>query len=419
MTMDLEGLGQHVAATQERRLATLHAAEKAREGFLADLAAHNVPKPRTGLRPAAAWGLAAAAALAGAAATFVALRGGDDAPAFSVGDEPFASAAGRHVVAPATGPVPIHFSDGSELKVEAESSVVVASLDRAGAVAELEHGRTAAKVVHRTNTRWTLHAGPYSIAVVGTRFELDWKPAAQRLVVRLDEGRVLVSGGNLASAVPVEAGQVLVASDGTWRLAPAAMGADVQNPPAPAADSAATSPTSVATAAVAPPPEAPAGAGAAATPEPAPARRWQQLAVAGKYDDALALAEREGFEATCRAASAADLMTLSDVARIGKRPARARQALLTLRERFPGDAQAATAAFLLGRMAGGREAAQWFQLYLREAPSGALRREASGRLLEALSQSGDAAAASEAARAYLKQYPNGPHAPLAERLARP
>jgi TolA-binding protein len=112
-------------------------------------------------------------------------------------------------------------------------------------------------------------------------------------------------------------------------------------------------------------------------------------------------------------------MTLSDVARLAKRPARGRQALMTLRQRFPGGPEAATAAFLLGRMGGDGEAAGWFRTYLREAPGGALRREASGRLLEALSRGGDAAAAAEAARAYLKQYPRGPHAPLAERLARP
>ncbi len=112
-------------------------------------------------------------------------------------------------------------------------------------------------------------------------------------------------------------------------------------------------------------------------------------------------------------------MALSETARLGNRPARARQALLALRDRFPGDAQASTAAFYLGRMAGDREAAQWFRTYLREAPGGALRREASGRLLEVLSRSGDTAAAADAARSYLKQYPHGPHAPLAARVAPP
>jgi TolA-binding protein len=153
-----------------------------------------------------------------------------------------------------------------------------------------------------------------------------------------------------------------------------------------------------------------------AVERPVPSRRWQELAQAGSYDEALAAVERDGFDATCRSASAADLMTLAETARLGKHPARARQALVALRDRFPGDPQASTAAFYLGRMSGDREAAEWFRTYLREAPGGALRREASGRLLEALSRGGDTAAAADAARSYLKQYPHGPHASLAASL---
>jgi TolA-binding protein len=221
--------------------------------------------------------------------------------------------------------------------------------------------------------------------------------------------------------MPVEAGQVLVVSDGTWKLVPAATGQ--ATPPEPAAGATAAEGAASTLPAEEPgrtePGAEPTAEAKSAPDRPAPSRRWQALAQAGQYDEALTVAERDGFDATCRSASAADLMTLSEAARLSRHPARARQALVALRDRFPGNAQAATAAFYLGRMTGDREAVAWFRAYLREAPGGALRREASGRLLEALSRSGDTAGATDAARAYLKQYPRGPHAPLAERIVHP
>jgi hypothetical protein len=53
---------------------------------------------------------------------------------------------------------------------------------------------------------------------------------------------------------------------------------------------------------------------------------------------------------------------------------------------------------------------------VREQPSGALAREASGRLLEACIAAGDGAGARDAATRYLARYPSGPHAALARRV---
>jgi hypothetical protein len=64
------------------------------------------------------------------------------------------------------------------------------------------------------------------------------------------------------------------------------------------------------------------------------------------------------------------------------------------------------------------EAKRWFGESLAEAPSGTLAREASGRLIEACQRAGDAAGAKDAAREYLRVYPTGPHARLAESVAR-
>lgn len=103
---------------------------------------------------------------------------------------------------------------------------------------------------------------------------------------------------------------------------------------------------------------------------------------------------------------------------------RAAEELAAVRAEAPGTNESALAAFLLGRLAAddqGDPAAsvRWFRAYLREAPRGALAREARGRLLESLSASG----ASEeevrgAARDYLEHHPQGPYAARARaRLA--
>jgi transmembrane sensor len=151
---------------------------------------------------------------------------------------------------------------------------------------------------------------------------------------------------------------------------------------------------------------------------------WQDLARHERYAAALAAAETNGFDATCRAATAKDLLLLGNAARFAGSAERAEQAFRLVRSRFAGSHEASMAAFFLGRIAydqrGSRkEAADWFQSYLREEPTGGLAREAAGRLLEAQRALGDRAAARVAAKSYLEKYPSGPHAGLARELLQP
>jgi TolA-binding protein len=134
----------------------------------------------------------------------------------------------------------------------------------------------------------------------------------------------------------------------------------------------------------------------------------------------LSLVERD-FDGRCNALAPADLLLLADVARYAGNSARAQQAWLALRTRFPGDARGGAAAFFLGRTAfeegAFADAEHWFGVSLRESPSGALARDAAGRLIEACQRAGDVEAAQQAARRYLSEYPTGPHARLAESIA--
>ena len=113
---------------------------------------------------------------------------------------------------------------------------------------------------------------------------------------------------------------------------------------------------------------------------------------------------------------------LSDVARHAGANRQAEQALVVLRRRFPGTGDAALAAFALGRLEFDEfhayaRAAVWFRTYLNERPSGSMTREALGRLIEACYRARDVEGARSAAARYLRDYPSGPHAELASRVA--
>jgi TolA-binding protein len=148
---------------------------------------------------------------------------------------------------------------------------------------------------------------------------------------------------------------------------------------------------------------------------------WRALAAKGKLRDAYAAAEAAGFEAECERASGRELLELADAALLAGRMDRANLALLAARRRYPGTPHAAAAAYRLGRMAFDQrgalgDARNWFQVYLQEAPSGGLAREAAGRLIEIDLRTGNVAAARARAEQYLRQYPDGPHAELARKV---
>ena len=120
----------------------------------------------------------------------------------------------------------------------------------------------------------------------------------------------------------------------------------------------------------------------------------------------------------CRAANQRELVALADAARLAGHVGHAHEALTMLRHRYPDSADAATAAFTLGRIAFERrgayeEAAHWFATYLEEQPRGPLMGDAVGRLMEARQRAGDRAGARMDATRYLLRFPEGPYAPAA------
>ncbi len=357
-----------------------------------------------------------AGALSVAAAGVLTWQHFGKSPTFFVGNE--AGSVGAFLAAPTERELPLRFADGTRIALSAGTSARVASLDEHGAHIVLEKGRAVASVVHRADSHWRVDVGPYQVAVVGTQFDVSWDAGTRVLELHLTQGAVLVSGGFLRDALQVRAGQSLRAFSDGGRVELVGPTSEATPPAAPVA---APAPEPAAAAAL--------GDGSASVDTSVPSSLhaaapsvpdWKALASAGKFGDALSAAEKAGFEAECRRSSGQDLLALADAARLAGSAPRAEQAYSAARSKLSGGGRA---SYGLGLVAFDQRgdfttAARWFETYLREQPSGSLRAEATGRLLEALQRSGQRDKARTLAQQYLTQYPHGAQAALAQQLLR-
>ncbi len=291
------------------------------------------------------------------------------------------------------------YSDGSSLRLENESSARVQFLEAKGGLVHLAHGAVRLKVKHRDGSTWRVAAGPYDVEAIGTEFTVDWAPRREKpLRVSVTEGTVAVRGPAFRGTRFVSAHQMV----------------EVASSEASAVASAEPLPVAVDSLSAEPVEETPTDEASPSAPRsPRAEPSWRALEASGKYATAVKVAERRGLPSVYQTGSADDLLALSRAARFAGRTEVARDALMACRARFAGSAQAAMSAFLLGRSANGRQAADWFSTYLKEQPNGALAREALGRLIEAYQAAGDRVSGRAAAERYLKSYPDGPHATLA------
>jgi transmembrane sensor len=314
--------------------------------------------------------------------------------------------------------LPLKFSDGTRITLAPKTQARVSKLDQAGARVILEQGHLTAKVVHRKSARWTLVAGPFEILVTGTEFDLEWSPASRNLALEMHQGSVWATGPGLGSGRALQSGLVLRYSgqrEDTHAASPDVMGDDRPSSmreagATPAATGAASTPSPGASVA------------AQATPTGGALESLRAMAQERDYRGVLHLVDKEGLTELLSRGRASDLMSIADAARFSGRGNLAREALLTLRKRFPHDSRAASAAFLLGRtlfeqsqdIAG---AAEWFSTYLAQQPRGPLAGEALIRLAECRKRLGDREAARSLAEKYLSQYPAGPQTERAKQLA--
>ncbi len=307
----------------------------------------------------------------------------------------------------------VRFSEGSELAFEAGARGRIADVSPRGASVVLEDGAVHVEVNHLPGAEWSVQAGPYRIAVLGTVFDVRWSD--ETLEVRLRRGSIVVHGPLAAGEITLLAGQVLVAHpDGELRvgsIGEAGLGraqAVVKPPASSTSVSTRTAPVPVASTTAAAPPT-----------EPRPG--WGARVAAGDYAAVLDAADARGVETTLAEASLADLVALGDAARYKGRTELARRALVAQRARFRGSSAATAAAFLLGRLSEdslgqGAAAIVYYDQYLAESPAGAFAAEALGRKMIALKRSGGVEAAAPSATDYLARFPGGPYAASAREI---
>jgi hypothetical protein len=304
-------------------------------------------------------------------------------------------------VPPSGGPVSLSFSDGTELDLGPGTKGRVADVTSDGARVVLGVGVLQARVVHRPRTRWAVAAGPYTVEVTGTAFDVSWSAAGAQLELSLHDGSVIVRGPSLPDGIRVAAGQRLVARATTGEAQLSSLltaqlhqDAPVASDPGPAVEE----PTP-------------------AHPAPRPLPTWSEMLADGNFRGVLDAAETRGVDATLGRGSLADVVAFADAARYVHERGLAKRGLLAERSRFARSAEARAAAFVLGSMAddgGARgEAIRWYDTYLAESPRGSFAAEALGRKLVALVESGDAAGVHSVAAEYLRRFPHGAHAAYA------
>jgi hypothetical protein len=271
-----------------------------------------------------------------------------------------------------------------------------------GATVTLGAGRALARIEPTKGAKWKFLAGPFSVRVTGTEFDLAWFPEQGVLELALHHGSVELSGPSFDEARTVRQGEFVRADlsddekvDARTKEESAQAKEESTGPEDDTSEDL--------------PPEA-------SSPEEksssSPTSTWRVQLASGDRKGALSSIEDAGSDQIFETATASELWAISDAARVGGHPSLARDALLALRAKHGSRGHS---AYLLGKVYADqlhhpKKAIRWFETYLTEAPGDALSEQALGRLVEL--QVGTRRGV-QAARRYLELYPNGSHANFA------
>ena len=334
---------------------------------------------------------------------------------------------GKYVAPLAHQPLALRFSEGSVVELEPGARARVARTTTHGATVLIETGGAQVNVVHRPATDWTILAGPYTVHVTGTAFNLDFEAASQRFELKMQSGVVSVEGPGLSHAVEVRRDQKFVHYVGDPNF-------ERKDSESAAADDSTNSAdvsgnSSLDTSDVGAPTEGTvsrkvtvaSGDGSAARDILARSG-WAADVARGEYASVLRKAKEKGWTQVLEAANTQDLMAVANAARFLGRAESSREALEALRRRFQGTAAAQSASYLLGRLAEPNSSVQAINFYLqyeREAPNGPLVAEAAGRRLLLIQATGDRSGTERLARDYVSRFPDGPYAGVARKIVLP
>jgi TolA-binding protein len=396
---EISGWLQEALAKEDRENGEI---SRARADVLDDFARNAARRPRPRRRSyRMVWPVAVSLSLA--AYLYLYLR----PVSFSIG-ESRSGRIGELIESPADQDTPLAFSEGSRLVLHEGGRLRVLALGPRAARVLVEDGTLDVSVVHAPGQRveWSFEAGTFLVTVTGTKFRMTFSSRDQSFRLATQEGRVLVMAGCRPAPRSVSAGEQIEIS--CPRVGPSAEPAESWPPLGPFS----TGPDEK-EAHEEPPADdgrPPAGGGPS---QSVPA--WRGLLAAGRLFDGLQAAERANFHRVCKTATAKELLRIADAARLYGSSRRAMEALQALRRRFPDTADATTAAYRLGLTAfemdeAYGQAARWFEIYLREQPTGPLMGDAFGRMMQARSRAGDRPGARESAEQYLHRFPKGPYA---------
>jgi transmembrane sensor len=369
--------------------------QPARHARMREHVLERVAEPRGSAGPRWwAWSMAVGAVAAAVLLVWIAVR--PQALTFQVEGATDSGQAQAFVAAGEDQPLTLAFSDGSAVELRPRTRVRVGALRDDGADLVLESGTLRASIEPLAAGSWSVAAGPYRVDVIGTVFSVRWVPEEESFELELSRGAVQVQGPGIEGVREVAVGERLVIMGRNERAE--------ASEPAARVDEAGEQSEEIVIDEAEPGVEAEPRTGARRGSGGKPSRSgsgsgsdgeavgtgvedWRKLAHQGSYREALAAAEAAGFSQLCASLDAAALLELADAGRYARKIARAREALVALRRRFPGTEAAAAAAFDLGRLGSGGanecgDATKWFRTYLRERPQGSMADAARHRIDE-------------------------------------
>jgi transmembrane sensor len=306
----------------------------------------------------------------------------------------------------------VRFADGSNVALFPNTEMKVESAGPEKTEVRLRVGRTHVHIMHRESTDYRFRAGPFEVAVTGTKFDLAWEPASKHLELALLEGSVIVTGPTLGAPRKLARGEILELSLSDGEKA-ANEGAEEVQKGRPAEADRDEQAADSGTPSEARDSEEP----RSGTPTSSPQVSWQALLGSGERKKAVRAAEALGATKVLEGGSTSSVFSLAEAARLEGSPRLARELLLSLRQRRGERGQT---AFYLGKISYDQlgdkaEAERWFQTYLREAPSGTFAEQAWTRIFEL---AGPSEQGKKWARLYLDQNPSGPSSARARALLR-
>lgn len=335
---------------------------------------------------------------------------------------------GQYVAPTTQEPLALKFSEGSVVELKPGARARVARTTVHGATVLLETGGAKVDVIHRPATDWTILAGPYTVHVTGTAFQLDYESSAQRFELSMKSGVVNVEGPGLAHPVQVKGEEHFIHYVGEPRFEHRnAVSAESpkHEPEAVVQPSSSTLNVADAVQAELDRLNKHAFSSREKTNKASGAESrvgWAAEVARGEYASVFRKANEKGWGQVLAQANQADLVAVANAARFMGRATASREALEAIRHRFKGTYAAQSATYLMGRLAepsSPKEAIGWYLQYEREAPGGALLAEAAGRRLLMVQTVGDRSGAERLAHEYVARFPDGPYAGVARKIAQP